>query len=92
MSTSDKDKEKWKECLIEELISSEDSEDDGSFLIRPLPWRSEKVTSFFCNLDKKQDKKKSHRSKIMTFERKTGPPSQRSKPLDGSVPAWAIRP
>ena len=36
-STSEKDKEKWKECLIEDLISSEDSDEDGSFLVRPLP-------------------------------------------------------
>ena len=78
--------------LIEELISSEDSEDDGSFLVRPLPWRSEKVTNFFCGLAKKQDKKKSRKSKIMTFERKTGPFSQRSKPLAGSTPAWAVQP
>ena len=55
-STSEKDKEKWKECLIEELISSEDSEEDGTFIVRPLPWRAEKVSNFFCGLDKKRTK------------------------------------
>ena len=91
-STSENDKEKWKECLIEELISSEDSDEDGSFLVRPLPWRAEKVTNLFCSLDKKQDKKRSKKSKIMTFERKTGLPSYRTKPMERSIPAWTVRP
>lgn len=30
-STTDKDKKRWKECFVEDLISSEDSEEDGSF-------------------------------------------------------------
>ena len=85
-STSEKDKEKWKECLIEDLISSEDSDEDGSFLVRPLPWRADKVTNFLCSLDKKQDKKRSRKSKIMTLERKTGLASMHAKPIAGSVP------
>ena len=53
-------------------MSSEDSEEDGSFLTRPLPWRSEKVNKFFSSLDQKLEKKRSKKSKMMTFERKTG--------------------
>ena len=45
-STSHKDKQRWRECLVEELISSEESEEDGSFLVHLLPWRSEKVLLF----------------------------------------------
>ena len=89
-TTSSKDKEKWKECLVEELISSEDSDDDGSFFVRPLPWRSDKVTTFFLNLDRKQDKRRSRKSKVMTYERKRGLPSDRAKPRHGSLPAWTI--
>ena len=54
---SDKDKALWKECLLEELVSSEDSDEDGSFFVRPLPWRSEKVNNLFTSLDRKLEKK-----------------------------------
>ena len=42
-----------KRCLIEELISSEDNDEDQSFIVRLLPWRADRV----YRLDKKQDKK-----------------------------------
>ena len=90
-STSAKGKQRWRECLVEELISSEDSEEDGSFLIRPLPWRSEKVDKFIYSLDQKLNKKRSKKSKMMTFGRKAGPESHRAKPPTGSVPTWAVR-
>ncbi|CAI8044857.1 hypothetical protein GBAR_LOCUS24847, partial [Geodia barretti] len=61
-STSAKGKQRWRECLVEELISSEDSEEDGSFLIRPLPWRSEKSTSSLF-LDQKLNKKGPRRAR-----------------------------
>ena len=89
-ATSEQDKEKWRECLIEELISSEDSDEDGSFLVRPLPWRVDKVTNFFSHLDKKCDKRRSKKSRVMIFERKNGLPSERTKPTPGSVPAWTV--
>ena len=38
------DKKAVKAILVPELMSSEDSEDDGTFSVRPLPWRSEKAT------------------------------------------------
>ena len=90
-ATSEQDKEKWRECLIEELISSEESDEDGSFLVRLLPWRVDKVTNyFFSHLDKKCDKRRSKKSRVMTFERKNGLPSERTKPTPWSVPAWTV--
>ena len=91
LEKSAKDKERWRECLTEDLISSEDSKDDGSFLVRPLPWRSEKVTSFFSSLDRKQSKRKSRKSKMMMMARKEGQMSERPKPPPGSLPTWALR-
>ncbi len=73
-------------------MSSEDSEDDGSFAVCALPWRSEKATSFLLSLDRKLDKRRSRKSKVMTFERKMGLPSDRPKPVAGSTPGWVIRP
>ncbi len=43
-------KPKWKESLVLPLISSEESDNEdneGSFNVRPLPWRSQKATEFF---------------------------------------------
>ncbi len=88
----EKDKSKWKECLVPEVMSSEDSEDDGSFTVRPLPWRSEKANSFLSSLDCKHGKKQSKKSKIMTLCRENRSPSDRSKPIDGSIPAWVFKP
>ena len=53
---SDKDKALWKECLLEELVSSEDSDEDGSLFTHPLPWRGEKVNNLFTSLDRKLEK------------------------------------
>ena len=58
--------------------------------MRPLPWRADKVSSFFRSLDKKQDKRRSKKSKVMTYERKTGLPSDRLKPVRGSEPVWTV--
>ena len=64
-------------------LSSEESEDDGTYTIRPLSWRSEKATDLFYCLDGKTDKKKSKRSKRMTSERFKEDPSDRTVPTDG---------
>ena len=87
---TDADKKKWKDCIVGELMSSEDSNEDGSFIVRPLPWRKEKVTFFLCGLDRKLERRKSRKSKIMTHERKKGPPSCRSRPKPTSIPSWCI--
>ena len=42
----EKDKAMWMECLVPEVMSSEDSEDDGSFTVRSLPWRSGNTLSY----------------------------------------------
>lgn len=77
--------------FIPELMSSEESEDDGTYTIRPLPWRSEKVTDLFYRLDGKIDKKKSKRSKRMTSDRFKGDPSDRTVPTDMSIPSWCVK-
>lgn len=87
---SEKDKETWLQCLVPELMSSEDSEDDGAFLVRPLPWRSDKASNFIAALDHKGKKKRSRRSKVMSFTRKVGDLSDRSRP--SGVPSWAVKP
>ena len=87
----EKDKAMWMECLVPEVMSSEDSEDDGSFTVRPLPWRSGKATRFLTSLDLKHRKKQSRKSRVMTYQRSDGLPSDRPKPIAGCVPDWVIK-
>ena len=84
-------KEKWAPCLVAEMISSEESDDENEeFKVRPLPWRSDKVDSFFSSLDMKSNKNRSKKSAMMTIHRTKGLSSDRSRPSD--VPDWALKP
>lgn len=84
-------------CLRHELISSEDSEtetdEEGGkcfqFTVRPLPWRSDKVSSFFSQLDAKSAKYQSKKSSLMTHKRVHGLPSDRPKP--DVLPEWCVK-
>ena len=88
---SEETKKKWKPAFVPELISSEESDgtdDDASFTIRPLVWRSDKVTNFFSHLEKKNNNS-TQRNKRMSLKRKVGLPSDRPPPA--SLPEWMIK-
>jgi len=71
------------EVLVPEFMSSEDSDEEGgtaTLAVRPLVWRSPKVTKFFRQLDVKTSKYKSTRGKRQTIPRKMGNVSERDKP------------
>ena len=54
MSYSDSDREKWRKVLVNQLMSSDESEyedDQAVFVVKELPWRSSKVTAFFEKLN-----------------------------------------
>ena len=94
---SEDKKKKVEDAFVTEMMSSEESEEDeeedGSksvlFIIRPLPWRSDKVTELFLSLDQKYTKKQSKKSTQMTLKRYQGDDSTRSVPTN--VPAWCIK-
>ena len=73
-----------------DTMSSEESDraDDDTIVVKPLPWRSSKVTDFFQNLDtlgsegKTSQAKRQRRQRVISTSA-----SQRSKP---TLPAWAI--
>lgn len=90
-AVTEQEKARWKEALLPSLVSSEDSDEEGSFTVRPLPWRSEKASEFFFTLDEKHERKRSIRSKMMTFQRNYGLPSDRQKPPVGTVPEWCLK-
>ena len=72
-------KARWREVLVPDFMSSEDSgveqlEDERSrtvFYIKPLPWRHPQVTKFFHQLDERTEKQKSRRSTDKMLPRST---------------------
>ena len=47
---SERDKKKWNSIIINEFMSSEESDDDSSCITkRPLPWRSARASNFFMD-------------------------------------------
>lgn len=80
-------------------MSSEESDDDVeedpdggegsfSFTVRPLPWRSDKMTKFVLSLDQKFYKTQTKRSQMMMQKRVKGLLSDRPQP--DSLPAWCV--
>ena len=87
LSYNEKDKEKWKKVLQVSFMSSEDVIE-----VRPLPWRSDRVTTFLHSLDHKARETKSPQARRQMKTRREGALSSRPKPTydgDGSaLNAW----
>lgn len=83
-------KDKWGQCLVSDLISSEESDDENDTIsVKPLPWRSPKVTDFFKKLDVIIDEEKTSQAKRQRKGRVLSSlESSRPKPV-GGVPKWA---
>lgn len=90
-SVTEKQKMAFKGVLIPEMMSSEESEDDGTFSVSLLPWRSDNASDFFYGLDSKHTKRSSKKSQKMCFERcELGRKSSRVKPASKGVPEWCF--
>ena len=65
---ADKDGEKWEKVFIVDMMSSEESgsEDDSDIVVKPLPWRSSRVSHFFGQMDEYTTAKKSSQAKRQT--------------------------
>ena len=90
-SVPDTEKAALQKSLDTALMSSEDSDEDGTFIVRPLSWRSKKAADFYHSLDTKFEKRQSIRSRLMTFQRQEGMVSDRLPPPPGSVPTWCLK-
>ena len=69
LSYNDVDREKWKQILVTEVISSDESESEdrkGVFFAKNLQWRSDTVTRFFSKLDDAQKSRKSEQAARQT--------------------------
>ena len=90
---SPKEKKKLKKVLVAEAMSSEESDDENEEVItvKPLPWRAEKVSSFFHCLDNKMKQSKSTQAKRQRKQRIEGSNySLRLQPVGTSIPEWAF--
>ncbi|CAC5404082.1 unnamed protein product [Mytilus coruscus] len=70
------------EALLIKYMSSEedDTDDESSFIVRPLTWRSEEYTNCLRALDAKHKTTLSQQGKRIFNKRKTGAPSTRPRP------------
>ena len=80
LSYDENDKEKWKKVLQINFMSSEESEDEDVIEVHPIPWRSERVTTFLHSLDDKARDKKSPQARRQMKTRREGAPSSRPQP------------
>ena len=94
MSYNDSDRAKWKKVLITEFMSSDESgTEDGEpvFIVKTLPWRSERVSKFFQRLDAARDARKSEQANRQTKPRVYKDlVSSRPLPTTCAVPTWAV--
>ena len=63
-------------------MSSEESDEDDSIIIHPLPWRSEYVNKMFKKIDDYSYARKSSQAKRQLKPRKIGLPSSRAYPMN----------
>ena len=91
LSMAEKEKEKWSKVFTPEMISSEDSdsEHEDIIIVKPLSWRSNRVTQMFRDLDSKVEENKTVQAKRQKRKRIIGiNNSSRLQPSD--IPAWAV--
>lgn len=84
-------KKKWLLVITNDYMSSEESGEDDSIIIHPLPWHSEYVTKMFKKIDAYFENKKSPQAKRQMKRRVYGMTSSRPQPVvDEIVSRWAI--
>ena len=87
----ERQKAKWSKVVIADMMLSEESDgvDDDSIIVKPLPWRSAKVSKFFKNLDIIGAEGKTCQAMRQRCQRViSSAPSNRPKPTV-SLPDWA---
>ena len=72
-------------------MSSEESDDGEVIEVRPLPWRSDRVTTFLHSLDDKARDNKSPQARRQMKTRREGAASSRVQPTHG-IKGQALNP
>ena len=83
-------RKKWLTVITNDYMSSEESGEDNSIIVHPLPWRSEYVSSMFKRIDAYCEKKKSPQAKRQMKQRIQGRVSRRQPVVDEMMSRWAI--
>lgn len=84
-------RELWENVIVLELMSSEESaaELEDVYMVKTLPWRSQKIDTMFQSLDMAAEKAKTPQARRQTKKRYNGGISDREKP-SGSLPSWVF--
>ena len=86
-SIKEKEKEKWRNVLVPELMSSDDSDGD-SIVVQNHPWRSSTLDNFFYKFDEQLlSNMSSQATRQMKKRILDGAESSRPKPVV-SLPVW----
>ena len=92
MSFSEADRLKWKKILVTEFMSSDESGEEDEcavFIVKKLPWRSKRVSTFFQRLDTARASRKTEQA-----SRQTKPRVYKdlisSRPAPHGFPSWAV--
>ena len=80
---------KWLKVVSNEYMSSEESGEDDTLLVHPIPWRSQYVDQMFKKIDAFCTNKRSPQARRQMKQRSVGSPSSRQCPID-SAPEWAV--
>ena len=72
---TDEQRSKWLKVMTNDFMSSEESGDDDSIVVRPIPWRSKYVNQMFSKIDKYCNHKKSPHALRQMKTRSIGSPS-----------------
>lgn len=94
MSYSDADRAKWKKVLVTEFMSSDESGDEDGhpvFIVKKMPWRSERVSNFFERLDVARSSRKTEQANRQTKPR-VSKDLVSTRPAPNGFPSWALVP
>ena len=89
-------KDKWSKCVAAELLSSEESDNENdTIVVKPLPWRADKLTEFLHNLDILNVESKNMQSRRQRKERVISSGASTRPILAGAdaakFPKWVIK-
>ena len=95
LSYAEKDRDKWQKIFSVHFMSSEESEGEDAIKVNPLPWRSNRVSTFLHSLDEKAKDDKSPQAKRQMKTRVLGTSSTRNQPsVDAkgqALPSWLFK-
>ena len=87
----DSEREKWEKVFIPEMMSSEDSdpENEHNMFLKELPFRHERVTSYFHAIDEATNKTRCSQAVRQRKNRVLEGVSDRTVP--SGVPKWSLK-